>query len=673
MKQPFPTSCALAALAAWLLPLPAAARDGDAPRLPETVSVPLPKGQSIQFSLIPVSGDENLFSSFEFSIGESADADFPVKALPATVSGTVFSNGAWVLPMGCTEVTRAQYAAIMSPDTMPPGAEAGLPQTGVTRLEVQQFIERLNIWLQSDAEAKAALAKVGNPKRHGTPFASLPGEAEWEFAARGGTCVSQAKFADDIPYADEEELARFENVASQKGGRLKHAASTQKCNPCGLYDMFGNAEEMVEGPFRAEYAFGRTGAAVVRGASFLTQPEDATSFRRREVPLFEEKHPDRPYAKDSLGFRLCMRSAIYTNAVIGRLDEEWREHDAKRIIINPNDSTADSTIEKIDKDKIRMAEQIKALEAQIDAGRANEEISKENIRMAEQIKALEAQLAAGRESEKQALARIESLKRQKDEMQELAAAAARKAATADSTNEKASGENIRMAGQIKALEAQLAAERESEKQALAMIESLKRQKDEMQELAAAADRRATAADFANDEINREKSRLAERQANERRIQSQLESLKRQMDEMQKKVDAADQKVADAGASYIYNISYEAFRASVAHVAYTQALEDADDSGDANARKLLRNIETEKAEFITACEMLMTVRPEIMAAALQAKRKDIVAKLGSTSAQVPLFDITIASCGKIRKNGTVSSKLVNEWADAIYSLAQKTNQ
>ena len=610
MKQPFPTSCALAALAAWLLPFPAAARDGDAPRLPETVSVPLPKGQSIQFSLIPVSGDENLFSSFEFSIGESADADFPVRALPATVSGTVFSNGAWVLPMGCTEVTRAQYAAIMSPDTMPPGAEAGLPQTGVTRLEVQQFIERLNIWLQSDAEAKAALAKVGNPKRHGTPFASLPGEAEWEFAARGGTCVSQAKFADDIPYADEEELARFENVASQKGGRLKHAASTQKCNPCGLYDMFGNAEEMVEGPFRAEYAFGRTGAAVVRGASFLTQPEDATSFRRREVPLFEEKHPDRPYAKDSLGFRLCMRSAIYTNAVIGRLDEEWREHDAKRIIINPNDSTADSTIEKIDKDKIRMAEQIKALEAQIDAGRANEEISKENIRMAEQIKALEAQLAAGRESEKQALAKVESLKRQKDEMQELAAAAARKAATADS---------------------------------------------------------------ANDEINREKSRLAERQANERRIQSQLESLKRQMDEMQKKVDAADQKVADAGASYIYNISYEAFRASVAHVAYTQALEDADDSGDANARKLLRNIETEKAEFITACEMLMTVRPEIMAAALQAKRKDIVAKLGSTSAQVPLFDITIASCGKIRKNGTVSSKLVNEWADAIYSLAQKTNQ
>ena len=69
-------------------------------------------------------------------------------------------------------------------------------------------------------------------------------------------------------------------------------------------------------------------------------------------------------------------------------------------------------------------------------------------------------------------------------------------------------------------------------------------------------------------------------------------------------------------------------------------------------------------------MLMTASPEIVTASLQAKREDIVRKLGSGSSQVPLFDITIASFEKIRKNGAVTSQLVNEWADEIDTLARK---
>lgn len=524
MKITFTTLNVFAMLLAGLPPLTAADMQ-DA--LPETVSIPLPLGQSISFSLIPVSEDENLFASFEFAMGESADADFPVKAAPTTVAGTVYTNGAWTLPMGCTEVTKAQYAAIMSPDAMPPEAEANLPQTSVTRLEVQQFIEKLNIWLQTDEKAKAVMAGLASSKKHGTPFVNLPHEAEWEFSARGATLVSQAQFADSIPYDDEEDLARSENVATQKGSKLKPVGATKKCNPCGLYDMFGNAEEMVEGAFRAEYAFGRSGAAVVRGADFLTKAEDATSYRRREVPLFDEKHLDKPYSKATIGFRLSMGSAIYTNAVIGSLDDEWSEHDAKRIVINPNDSTRDSTNDKIGKDEARLAKQLDLIASRLDKDPAN----------------------------------------------------------------------------AKAL-------------------------------------------------------------------AQIELLKSHTDEMKKKIDAADQKTAKAGTSMIYNISFNALKDSVALATFTKALRGDNDPNASKADKLRKNIETEKAEFIEACEMLMTASPEIVTASLQAKRDDIVRKLGINSSQVPLFEITISSFEKIRKNGAVTSQLVNEWADSIGALAKK---
>lgn len=508
-----------------LLPIaPAASQDEDAADLPKTVSIPLPQGQSITFSLIPVSEKENLFSSFEFTMGESADADFPVKAAPTTVAGTVFTNGAWTLPMGCTEVTRAQYAAIMNPSAMPPQAEADLPQTNVTKLEILQFIEKLNIWLQTDEKAKSAMAALSTSKKHGTPFVCLPRESEWEFAARGGTLVSQAQFADTIPYDDEEDLARSENVATQKGSKLKPVGATKKCNPCGLYDMFGNAEEMVMDSFRAEYAFGRTGASVVRGADFLTKPEDATSFRRREVPLFDEKHPDKPYSKATIGFRLGMGSAIYTDAVIGKLDDEWNEHDAQRIVINPNDSVQDSTNDKINKDGMRLAKQLDLIATRLDKDPAS----------------------------------------------------------------------------AKAL-------------------------------------------------------------------AQIELLKTTTDEMQKKIDAADAKTAKAGARMIYNTAYNQLLSATRLIQFVNA-----GGAGATVDKLKKNIEAGKEEFIEACDMLLTAKPEVVDAAFQDQRSEIVRKLGATSAHVPLYDATIAAFGKIRQNGAVSSQLVNEWAAAVEGLARKNS-
>lgn len=359
-------------LALSLLCGASAAMAADALEEPNIVTIPLPKAQSMQFSLLKVSEDANIFSSFEFNMGEASDADFPVKAAPTTVAGTVFVNNSyWALPMGCTEVTKGQYAAIMTPDKMPSKEEENLPQTNITKLEMLQFIEKLNVWLQTDSAAKAAVDKIGSSQKHGTPFVTLPHEAEWEFAARGGLAVPESQFADAIPYDDEEELMRCENVAAQKNAKVKAVMSTKKCNPAGLYDMFGNVEEMVQDSFRAEYAFGRTGGDVVRGACFTTKIEDATSFRRREIPLFDEKDAKTPYKKPLIGFRLSMGAAVFTDAVLGTIEEDWKAYDAKRIVINPNDSATDSTTDKLNKDEKRLAKQLELIAARLDKDPAN--------------------------------------------------------------------------------------------------------------------------------------------------------------------------------------------------------------------------------------------------------------------------------------------------------------
>ena len=94
-----------------------------------------------------------------------------------------------------------------------------LPVHDVMWLECQEFIRRLNVLT-------------------GYRF-SLPTEAQWEFAARGG---NESK---DYPYAGSDDIGSvaWYHDNSNVDGTWMHEVATKQPNELGLYDMSGNAME----------------------------------------------------------------------------------------------------------------------------------------------------------------------------------------------------------------------------------------------------------------------------------------------------------------------------------------------------------------------------------------------------------------------------------------------
>ncbi|MBP5690053.1 MAG: SUMF1/EgtB/PvdO family nonheme iron enzyme [Bacteroidales bacterium] len=177
--------------------------------------------------------------------------------------------------IGSTEVTEALWKVVTGKAVSSHGQ---FPVTGVTWNDCDLFIKELN-----------SLTK--NLRPEGWRFA-LPTEAQWEFAARGGTSGGTVYSGSDT----------YEDVA----GDILHPVASFKPNRLGIYDMSGNVQEWCSdwygayNPADTDNPAGPSGgvARVVRGGSH------SSGFAYARVSCRSNGDPSSKYT--DVGFRIVL-------------------------------------------------------------------------------------------------------------------------------------------------------------------------------------------------------------------------------------------------------------------------------------------------------------------------------------------------------------------------------
>ncbi len=300
------------------------------------------------------------------------------------IAGGLFApDGQRYYLIGKYEVTVEQYEAVMgSGDCKPtPSDKAALPITNVSWFDAVEFTRRLNKWLYAE-RLDAVPTSGGRPG-----FVRLPSEVEWEFAARGGLAVSDAERGNDtfVPSgANLSEYAWFAGPESS-AGQLKPIGSL-KPNPLGLYDVLGNAEEIVLDPFRLNRVgrlHGQLGGVVVKGGSYMTPRESIRCSARTEFTPFEQSiHGESKLP--TFGFRIALgETALNRTEQAAAIQKEWDE--ARRTETSVAGKNPLQILEGLQKQASTPAEkaQLQAVVEQL-----NTEVRKRNELQARAVKSL---------------------------------------------------------------------------------------------------------------------------------------------------------------------------------------------------------------------------------------------------------------------------------------------
>lgn len=327
---------------------------------PPVITVSLPRGQEMRFIPVEVSDNPNIFSQRTFTIGNSR---YPSELIArVSIAGTLFYNGKWYIPFCETEVTRAQYAAIM--DLPAPSAkEANRPQTNVSMTEVQAFLSKLTAYAQQDSSWSGSIQPYVNEKSS-VPFFRLPTATEWQFAARGGNVVDETLFDADHPYGPNIAKHEVFFSASARDSSAKAVKGKRLPNPLGLYDMLGNVSEWVSPLYYFNNQQGRTGGPLICGGNFRTQKTALHSSDRSECEPYREDGSE--FSADFIGFRPVISSIIrHKNMSMNDFGQEldtYRNTINKPAPVAPSDTTSDSLARLTEEYKAEKELMLKELE-----------------------------------------------------------------------------------------------------------------------------------------------------------------------------------------------------------------------------------------------------------------------------------------------------------------------
>ena len=173
------------------------------------------------------------------------------------------------------------------------------PITDVSWFDAVPFTDKYNRWLLNQSTVKS----IDVPKG----YVRLPSNTEWEYAARGGSKVTESEFRESrFPMTNNLENYGWFSGAKSANGKLQLIGRLEP-NPLDIYDILGNASEMMFDSFRMnklDRYHGQQGGMIVRGGSYLTPESSMTTAIRTEKPYYDAQSA---YKSKDVGFRLVYK------------------------------------------------------------------------------------------------------------------------------------------------------------------------------------------------------------------------------------------------------------------------------------------------------------------------------------------------------------------------------